>query len=685
MKKSIFTFSLLAASITMMAQQNDIPKFPEWDPKPKMHVVPPEYYKEHAVILLENEKRDYKYEGTGLTLYTTKHRIIKVLDRKGIEDFNQIDIPFERNRSRVDSVKARTILPDGTVRDLKYEMLYIGGGGLFFALDGVEKNAEIEVMIKYKAVSSFFGSVQFQHSLPVLNTYFELNYPKELTFNTKGYHGFPSGSEQAAGGHKQVKIYKANIPALEKQPFSYYDVYCMRLDYALDHYTTRGGYNNSEPYTWDKLAQTLYQENYRFTESDKKAVNKFLTSIGIRGIETDRQKIKMIENGIKTEIVQYWELSGKKDAENIDSVISKKSASATGIIKLFCACFRMAGVQHELGVVSDRREHLLDTKFINWAPLTNYVFYFPGEGGYLAPDEPFFRYPEIPSTMLNNKGVFCKTNPEAAFNIGKDLTEGEAIIRSITPLETGNTRNSLEVAIKLDKDMDPALDLTYSYTGYAAGEYRKTLAVTPKQKRKEMVEEMIGVLDNPEDLKSFTIVNEGLSNVYAQKPLILNATVKAPHLIEKAGNRYLVRIGEAIGKQPNLYGKEERILPIDVNYPHSQVHTITMDVPNGYKIKNLQALNMHEEHDEKDNATTTAYFDAGYKLNGNRLTVTLRESYTQLHYAITEYEEFRRVVNAAADFNKVTLVLEPTAKAKPAKKAKANKATANKATPAKRA
>lgn len=676
-KLSIFIFSLMVASFTATAQEQP-PKFADWDPKPKMHPIPVEYFKEHAVVILESEKRDYIFEGKGTTMYSTIHRIVKVLDRRGIEEFNTITVPFRRNQSRVDSIKARVVLPDGTVRNLKYEMLYIGDGGLFFALDGVEKNAEIEIMVKYKALSSNFGSVNFQYTAPVLNTFFELNYPKEMTFNTKGYHGFPSGREEMVGNHKQIKIYQSDIPALEKQPYSFYNLYRMRLEYGIDHYVSRGGYQRGEDFIYDKLAQNMYTRFYDknmidrvlpnrrnvrmdqvgLKESERLAVNRFLTNVvGIRGTESDEKKIKMIEDGIKTNIVQYWELS-PKEGDDLDTVLAKKSATASGIVRLFAMCFRTSGIKHELGMVSDRREHTMDKQFINWAPLEDYVFYFPDQETYLAPAEQYYRYPEVPYTMINNKGVFVKTNPEMGYVVGGDVAAADAIIRTIATHEQHSASIKTNTEISISKDLATSADVTRAYTGYSAADLRLELAKAPKEKIKELIKDEVRIADRQEDLIRYSTSNESFNTVYENKPLIINAIVRVPDMIEKAGNRYIVNVGNAIGRQAQLYDQKDRVLPVDLDYAHTNSYSVTVNIPEGYKVVDVASLNTNVEQIDRDNGNTIAYFRSNYNLQGSKLVVSVTESYPKIHYSVRDYGEFRKIMNASADFNKGIVVLE---------------------------
>ncbi len=45
-------------------------------------------------------------------------------------------------------------------------------------------------------------------------------------------------------------------------------------------------------------------------------------------------------------------------------------------------------------------------------------------------------------------------------------------------------------------------------------------------------------------------------------------------------------------------------------------------------------------------------------MEGNLLTITIDEFYKEVLQPIDIYEPFQKVINAAADFNKVTLLLE---------------------------
>jgi len=51
-------------------------------------------------------------------------------------------------------------------------------------------------------------------------------------------------------------------------------------------------------------------------------------------------------------------------------------------------------------------------------------------------------------------------------------------------------------------------------------------------------------------------------------------------------------------------------------------------------------------------------FVSSYKIVNNVLEVYIMETYRELKYPLSEFETFKKVINASADFNKIVLLLE---------------------------
>jgi hypothetical protein len=95
---------------------------------------------------------------------------------------------------------------------------------------------------------------------------------------------------------------------------------------------------------------------------------------------------------------------------------------------------------------------------------------------------------------------------------------------------------------------------------------------------------------------------------------------------------------------------------MEIQYPHILERNIQFTIPEGYYIKNADELNI--QHVYPDEASRTMGFVSDYKLEGGVLKIHIMEDYRLTSYPVSLYEPFRKIINAAADFNKIVLVLE---------------------------
>ena len=650
MKKNVLSFCglfLLSASVFAQDKSKDF-----WKEKPVLHAVPAEFAGESSVIIEENTSIVYKeMANNDEWMYKTTHRIAKILDEKGIEQFNKMTVPLYSGQT-LETVRARTILANGSVVEVSKDKMKEtknedSSMEIAFAMDGVEKNAEVELLVCYKRAASWFGKETYQFSVPVVHATFELSSPTRLKFEEKGYNGFPTINDTIVGNERYIYAVYDNVPALHEEAYSFYDANRSRAEYKLSYLPEEK--QGVRMFTWQDLVKKMYSNIYDVTERESKAVEKYLSSIGVTQNENEDEKIKKIESALKTNITVYKELNDD-DAWKLDNVIAKKSATENSLIRLFAICFLKAGVKHELGTTTNRGLSTFDADFENWNILESYLFYFPDQKKFLSPASVYYRYPFTATDVIGGKGIFCKLT-----TLG-DITSGIADIRSIPAAPVTDSHNDIAANISFTSDMEATADVNYTFSGYCAMGLREAAVLLPKDKIKDMVKSIVGLAEKPENLITYTITGEAFDNYYNNVPLELKAKVKAPGLVEKAGPKYLFKIGDVIGRQSELYQTTERKQKIDLEYPHYLNRTITVNIPEGYKVLNPETINIHADYkDENGNVTTAFYSD--YKIDGNKLIVNISEFYAQLHFPTSAFEQFRKVINASADFNKVTLLL----------------------------
>ncbi|MEM9023123.1 MAG: hypothetical protein AAGB22_05245, partial [Bacteroidota bacterium] len=169
------------------------------------------------------------------------------------------------------------------------------------------------------------------------------------------------------------------------------------------------------------------------------------------------------------------------------------------------------------------------------------------------------------------------------------------------------------------------------------------------------VESLLKFVGEDAQVENQVVNNHNKDTSPVEAPLELRGTMKVNSLIERAGNDFLFKIGNVIGAQVEMYQEDERQNAVELDYPHKYLREITLLVPEGYELDGLDNLNMDIEYG--DGREQTMGFKSTYEFQKGKLYVRVEEYYKRVNYPIGQFEEFRKVINAAADFNKIVLVL----------------------------
>jgi len=646
-----YTFLSLLLFFCFMSARAQFQLSPDWQVMPKLHELPEEFKKESAVVVLDSRHLEYRTVEYGPHIRRTIHRIVKVLDDKGIETFNKMTV-FAGNGYLISHIKARTIRPDGSVLELPKDKIKLvrnenGSYEYAFALEGVEKGSEVEVFYTERRSFGAFGFETIQYSLPVLRSAFTLVVPPGMQYEFKEYNGYPEIRDTLI---RKKRFYYASadkVPALPEEPYSNREAHLMRVGYRLSYWDEQG--QGKRLFTWDELAKQLHQNLYSLRNKEEKVVGRYLQSIGVTGQDSDEEKIRKIEEALKTTINMSDEITGAA-YEKFDRIVDKRLTTSDGYLKFFIACLQEAGIRHVYGATSNRFEYPLDEDFEIWGALNIPVIWFPSLNKYLAPTAVTYRMPFLPTAAIENKAVFI--------NVGDDPKQPPtAEIKLIPGLPVTDASNNVDATISFSEEMVPLMNVKLSFSGHSAVGLREAFVYTPKEKQKELVQSLLDYVGSAEELGEFSLEHVPFASYYDNKPLTVTAQVQAPKLMEKAGPKYLFHLGDVIGQQEEMYQEKERKLPIEVAYPHSLDRIINVQIPDGYRVVNPEAVKISVADPVRDGKQRVG-FSSDYSISGNKMTITVKEFYAQTGYPLTDTELFKKVINAAADFNKVVLVLE---------------------------
>lgn len=651
--QKLLTVALLASQLPVMAQTPPSIARESWISSTSLHQPAGTFSNESAIILLDKRRIEYVDEKEEMASYRTIHRRIHIIDDKGIEQFNKVYLPVSSNSEIVD-IMARTILPGGkiitvdskNIRDLKEEDQQYK----IFALEGLQKGCEVEFYYTYKANLSFFGREIIQSTYPVLEAQVAVLAPERLIFETKGYNQVNTPHDTVINARRIITIQHLDIPGVEDEKYANYSANLKRVEYKLSYNAARN--KTERVFTWNELAKRTYSVYGTHTEKETKRVNELIKKNNWESLKgNDLSLVTAVENYLKINIGTSDD-NHHESAEDIEQILKNKISNHRGILRLYGALFKQLGIDHEFVLCGSRRDYAIDRGFENWNNCNNQIIYFPRLKKYIAPTRFELRYPLISPEWIGTNGVFCKNTTIGTF------TTAIAEIRRIQGEDFNWSGNNIDAKVRLDATLDTLVVTSkQSYSGYSSIFYRASFNYSTEEQQRLLLKEMAKFGTNSERVIFSKIENKEMENFQENKPFVLNLVVNASELVERAGNKILVKLGEIIGPQTEMYQEKPRQFDMDVNYPHIIARTIELEIPKGYKIKNPNDLNISKV--VRDNDKITMGFESSYKLEGNTLKVTVMEQYCILTYPLSQYNDFKNIINAAADFNKVTLVLEP--------------------------
>ena len=644
---------LLVSSLGLKAQMAGLYSSSfTWTEKPVLHTMPEKFKDASAVYLRDDRIYEYKFEDKKLVQYNHVYKLIKVADDKGIEIFNKIYVPVYGN-SEVNNLKARVINSSGQVINVPSEKIkdemYEGNRYRFFAMEGLDKGSEIEYTYVTKKNSTFFGSETFQSATtPYARVNISLVVPKHLKFEAMGFNGITVLADSVINESLVTAAYSDNIPQLDDEKYGLPSPHLQRLDYKLSYNLSNN--NTVRLNTWNEMARNVHKNLTTLTDKEKKAVNKFVNAANIPEGANEETVIELLEDYMKNKI-NIDEKLVSENAENIEAIIKSGNTNDYGAGRLMIAMLEAKAVRYQAVFPSVRNQLPLVEELENWNRIEEMLLFFPATKKFLQPNSVILRYPFVDAYWAATRGLFLKTT-----TIG-DVTTAIAKFDTIPMIPFDQHAHNMEVSAKLDATGDSLIiESKQILKGYGASAYRPIWAYLTPDKQQDALKEIISAVAKSENIQNIKAENTAFTDFWDNKPLVISGTIHTAQLLDKAGNKLLFKIGELIGPQEQMYQEKPRQLPAEMQYPHVLYRKLQFQIPDGYTVKNLKELNIDIQ--EKKGNLMTLGFTSNYTLNGNNLLVEVMETYRDLKYPLSEFETFKKVINAAADFNKIVLVLE---------------------------
>lgn len=649
MKTYYLIFCLIFS--TLIASAQTVPSPYAWESKPVYADIPEKYTTEDRVGLLSFERYEYFHneEGT-LMVFQTIHRKFRALNDKAVNQLNTLSVEIGNGVELVD-LQARTINEKGKL--VKFDKNSIKDVTddesrdkfKIFAIDGIEVGNDIEYIIVKKIPSDYFGRSYLQFSYPMLKAKWEMSSPAILHFDAKAYNASIEVSKKLTEERNFYATEMSDIPALKEEKYAYTNPRRARVEYRLAVNKAKG---NFPILAWDNVAQRLYANYYLLEDKEQDALDKMKKEIDLSSTDIE-QKVSNIENYIKKNIlIQEFHVP---DFNKLDFIAQNKVSSERGIVKVYANLFKQLGLKHNIVLGSERDVYQLDKDFSSWDYLRKYLIYLPEIDKYIAPANLEYRLGCFPPKLAATDGLFIEL-----VQVG-DFESAIAHIKEIKALDYHE--NYDHMFIKMDLNIDESLTHIITercFHGLSGGFFKQYYNMMDEKAKSEFLKNIMATKFGKPEYKEMTTHERSDKKGAENASFIIYADVESADFMEQAGNKILVQLGESIGPQAEMYQKEERKADVENEFNRWYVRTINFTIPEDYHISNPEVVDMNVVHEI--DGETLFKFVSNHRIEGNQYIVEIDEFYNEIYTDKEHFEAFRKVVNAAADFNKAVLILE---------------------------
>ncbi len=610
-----------------------------------------------AIITKEKYIYNYYYnEEDRFAMQRLYHQRVYLNSTRALEEYNRVYLPSGEGNELL-KFRARAFTGDKVIEIDEDD---IQTGQLeddpeqeydYFAFEGLEVGSEIEYYYVNEREPSTSGlSVTFQDEYEILDFEFDLISPWNLAWKTKIYNLPDSVIEDTALEYENRYYFKTAVPAYEEEPVTPADALKGRVIFALD----RNLYNGAKDITsYNYTAQNIITYVTKdLSRKERKVIKKEAENASeyLADTEPDLGLGLRVEHYIKDNYSYYN--AGFSDLRDLEFVEENKVFNGSGALQLYARIFDELGLEYELVYTSNRYQLQFDGDFQTTNFLSELLIYVIDEDLYIDPSENVSR-----NNLINHNF----TGTDALFMSKTDLG-GEIVaitdIREIPFQPASFTVDTILAKVNLGPDLlDNSVDVYRALTGYSARSYQGIFELIDDEDDLEEIEEsLISYIDEEGTVEDLELTHDRAIYM-GRQPLQAKGTLKDVRIIENAGSDILLNVGKLIGPQMEMYDEDSvRNFDIYNAYTRTYYREIEFEIPEGYRLADPEKL----KFDVRLNidGVDEAIFVSDYTIEGNQVKVVISEYYEGFSYPKAYFQEYLAVVNAAADFNKVSVLFE---------------------------
>ena len=644
--KKIIPFILVVLPLFLWAQEPAYKAF-QFDDTP--FTPTKELEAEKEIILIQHTQVEYIAEGNQsneiLSYYSKKY----INSQEAIEYNNKTYIPLNKGVNLLD-VQLRVTHKNGKVTTLNEKSIekehnsQTGVDYNYFPIDGLEIGAVIDLHYVLKGPADVTGRIfLMQGESYIQRRSIELIYPNHLKFISRSYNGAATLTEDKETYSDRIALVgvNTNVPGIANDES--YSNWHKNIQYIHTRFYNNVHASTADPYGEKEFTARAHANLHRdLDKNEQKALAAFVKSI--RKESDALAQIRAIESVVKTTIQHNSYI----ESSSITEVLRSKQGTLNDLTTLYINLFNAFEIPYEIVFTANAYRYPFDPKFVSYLSLNDVLFYFPTSKGYMDPTTMHTRTPVIDLTYHDQYGLFIQNKLYAGVKMGiSDFKKIE--------LPYFFSKDLADIHVDLSQLERPIVRTHITFTGDMAYSSQAYLYFSSPREREQIEKDLFKSYNIQTDFITATVKNIDVERI-GLDPFIVEASYLATDLLKKAGGNYIFEIGAVIGKQMEFYSDKPRKLPIQLNAARSYERTITLELPQGYRIKNIEDLDKAYYLDPENK--TLAYFTITHDKKDNTITIKNLEGYNFVELPVTYWDQYRHIINAAADFNKFAIILE---------------------------
>ena len=536
-----------------------------------------------AVILYRQVDRDDASRATNEYDYMR----IKILTEEGRDQANVI-IPFEKGRTSIINIRARTIQPDGKIIEFDgkvYEQM-------------VEKTKGVKYLAKtFTLPDVHAGSIiEYHYSIDfadhwIFGSHWLLSedlFTKKAIFTLKPYQrypwnvqwswpaGLPLGTTPPTEGPDHiVRMTSENIPAfIEEDYMPPVNEVKFRV---LFTYRDEPFESDVDKY-WKQFAKKKTGQIEGFADK-KKAMEEAVKSIVSASDAPDVKLRKIYDRVQQIPNASYMPAKSEeqrkreniKENKDVDDLWKHQYGDGVELTWLFLGLARAAGFEAYPCLVSGRSDYFFRKERVNGMELDANVVLVKvgGKDQYFDPGSAFTPYGLLPWMETGVAGMRFDKN-------------GGTWIQTEMPASS-ETRIERNAQLKLTTEGDLEGKLKVTFTGLEALDRRIRQRNEDETARKKNLEDEVkNYIPAGSEVELINTPEWKNGNVL----LTAEFNLKVPGWLSAAGKRALLPTGLFGASEKHLFEHANRIWPVYFKYPFETVDDITVTLPDGWKVDN---------------------------------------------------------------------------------------------------